>query len=165
MQAAPPALVTNARGDMAKLPDWIYRQSAVLPYRRAGDEIQVLLITSRNGARWVLPKGIVEPGMSVPASVAKEAREEAGIASEVPEAGLSDGGTSLRQVPQRTRQLHRAGKEAQKGKTKGSAKEWRWETVSIACSCPIVEPHGTKAVQSSLFGRLRPLHSREETWS
>jgi len=64
---------------MAKFPDWIYRQSAVLPYRWRSKELEVLLITSRSGRRWVLPKGIVEPGMTAPASAAKEAREEAGI--------------------------------------------------------------------------------------
>ena len=62
----------------------------MLPYRRAGDEILVLLITSRKAARWVLPKGIVEPGMSAPASAAKEAWVEAGIAGEVLEDLLSD---------------------------------------------------------------------------
>jgi|GEM_PF-164936 len=64
---------------MAKFPDWIYRQSAVLPYRWRDTELEVLLITSRGGRRWVLPKGIVEPGMTPQASAAKEAREEAGI--------------------------------------------------------------------------------------
>ena len=64
---------------MAKLPSWIYRQSAVLPCRRRGGDLEVLIVTSRKGTRWVLPKGIVEPGMTPPASAAKEAREEAGI--------------------------------------------------------------------------------------
>ena len=64
---------------MARYPDWIYRQSAVLPYRWRGDAVEVLLITSRSGQRWVLPKGIVDPGLSAPISAAKEAREEAGI--------------------------------------------------------------------------------------
>ncbi len=67
----------NAR--MAHLPDWIYRQSAVLPYRRGPDGLEVLLVTSRKGTRWVLPKGIVEPGLTAPQSAAKEAREEAGV--------------------------------------------------------------------------------------
>ena len=68
---------------MAKFPDWIYRQSAVLPYRLRGGELEVLLITSRKGKRWVVPKGIVEPGMTPQGSAAKEAWEEAGIAGEV----------------------------------------------------------------------------------
>ncbi len=64
---------------LANLPDWIYRQSAVLPYRREADEVQVLLVTSRKGKRWVLPKGIVEPGLTAAESAAKEAQEEAGV--------------------------------------------------------------------------------------
>ena len=48
------------------LPDWIYRQSAVLPYRQGPDGLEVLLVTSRKRSRWVLPKGIVEPGLTAP---------------------------------------------------------------------------------------------------
>ena len=73
---------------MARFPDWIYRQSAVLPYRRRDGDPEVLLITSRGGRRWVLPKGIVEPGMTAPASAAKEAREEAGIEGAVSDRSL-----------------------------------------------------------------------------
>ena len=69
----------------APYPAWIYRQSAVLPYRRRDGNLEVLLITSRGGRRWVLPKGIVEPGMTAPVSAAKEAREEAGIEGAVSE--------------------------------------------------------------------------------
>ncbi|MCP5364943.1 MAG: NUDIX hydrolase [Hyphomicrobiales bacterium] len=65
---------------MAKVPDSMYRQSGVIPWRRTDDGIQVLLITSRKKKRWVLPKGVVEPGISPAASAAKEAMEEAGIA-------------------------------------------------------------------------------------
>ncbi len=68
---------------MNRMPDWIYKQSAVLPYRLRDHDLEVLLITSRKGKRWVLPKGIVEPGLSGPASAAQEAREEAGIEGEV----------------------------------------------------------------------------------
>jgi phosphohistidine phosphatase len=67
----------------ARYPGWIYRQSAVLPYRWNAGELEVLLITSRGGKRWVLPKGIVEPGFTAAASAAKEAREEAGIGGDI----------------------------------------------------------------------------------
>ena len=68
---------------MAKLPSWIYTQSAVLPYRMRGGGLEVLIVTSRKGSRWVLPKGIVEPGMTAAASAAKEAMEEAGVEGRV----------------------------------------------------------------------------------
>ncbi len=73
---------------MARYPDWIYRQSAVLPYRSSGGDLEVLLITSRKGKRWVFPKGIVEPGMTPQRSAAKEASEEAGVEGEVSTASL-----------------------------------------------------------------------------
>jgi phosphohistidine phosphatase len=73
---------------MAQWPNWIYRQSAALPYRGQGDNLEVLLITSRGGRRWLPPKGIVEPGMTAPESAAKEAFEEAGVRGEISERGL-----------------------------------------------------------------------------
>lgn len=73
---------------MAKYPDWFYRQSAVLPYRLRCGEPEVLLITSRKGTRWVLPKGIVEPELTPLESAAKEALEEAGVEGEVLERKL-----------------------------------------------------------------------------
>jgi 8-oxo-dGTP pyrophosphatase MutT (NUDIX family) len=61
------------------VPEWMYRQSAVIPYRTGADGLEVLLITSRKRKRWVLPKGVIDPGMTAPASAAKEAAEEAGV--------------------------------------------------------------------------------------
>lgn len=73
---------------MAQWPDWIYRQSAALPYRGHGDNLELLLITSRGGRRWLPPKGIVEPGLTAPESAAKEAFEEAGVRGEISARGL-----------------------------------------------------------------------------
>ncbi len=60
-------------------PAWIYRQSAVVPYRWRNGKLEVLIISSSGGKRWVVPKGIVEPGLSPAASAAAEAGEEAGV--------------------------------------------------------------------------------------
>lgn len=68
---------------MGRYPSWYYTQSAILPYRRQGDGLEVLVITSRKGKRWVVPKGVVEPGMTAAASAAKEAAEEAGVEGRV----------------------------------------------------------------------------------
>ena len=57
----------------------MYRQSAVIPYRRGPSGLEVLLVTSRKGTRWVLPKGVVEPDLSPAVSAAKEALEEARV--------------------------------------------------------------------------------------
>lgn len=70
------------------LPDWIYRQSAALPYRWSNGELEVLLITSRGGKRWIVPKGIVEPGLSPQSSAAKETLEEAGVRGDVADDAL-----------------------------------------------------------------------------
>jgi predicted phosphate transport protein (TIGR00153 family) len=59
------------------------RQIAVLPYRTAGPAvdapIEILLITSRETKRWIVPKGGLMKGMSPHAAAALEAREEAGV--------------------------------------------------------------------------------------
>jgi phosphohistidine phosphatase len=68
---------------MKTRPSWFYVQSAVVPYRVAGDAIEVLLITSRGGKRWAIPKGVVERGMTAAASAAQEAYEEAGVRGDV----------------------------------------------------------------------------------
>ncbi|MCJ2186530.1 DUF47 family protein [Novosphingobium beihaiensis] len=59
------------------------RQIAVLPYRTTGPEvdapIQILLITSRETRRWVVPKGGLMKGLPPHAAAAVEAEEEAGV--------------------------------------------------------------------------------------
>ena len=54
------------------------QQYAALPWRRAGG-LEILLITSRETRRWVIPKGWLVPGRSGAESAAQEAYEEAGI--------------------------------------------------------------------------------------
>jgi 8-oxo-dGTP pyrophosphatase MutT (NUDIX family) len=59
------------------------RQFAALPIKDEGDETLVLLVTSRETGRWVLPKGWAEKRLSGGELAAKEAHEEAGIEGEV----------------------------------------------------------------------------------
>ena len=65
-----------------------YHQSGVIPYRINDGNLQVLLVTSVSGKRWVIPKGIIEPNMSPAASAAQEAWEEAGLKGEVIEPAI-----------------------------------------------------------------------------
>ncbi len=59
-------------------------QYAALPYRRRADAaIEVMLITSRDTGRWVIPKGWPMDGLSAPHSAAREAHEEAGLVGQV----------------------------------------------------------------------------------
>ncbi len=59
------------------------RQVAALPYVRQKDGLQVLLVTSRETGRLVLPKGWTEKGMKDSAAAALEAFEEAGVKGNV----------------------------------------------------------------------------------
>jgi 8-oxo-dGTP pyrophosphatase MutT (NUDIX family) len=68
---------------MPTAPPWFYRQSAAIPLRYRAGSVDVLLITSRSGKRWVIPKGVVEPNLSPAESAAKEAWEEAGVRGSV----------------------------------------------------------------------------------
>ena len=63
--------------------DGIYRQSGVIPYRFERNELKILLITSRQRKRWIIPKGIVDYGFSPQESGEKEAYEEAGIKGKI----------------------------------------------------------------------------------
>ncbi|MBH8552005.1 NUDIX hydrolase [Nostocaceae cyanobacterium CENA357] len=60
-----------------------FKQSGVIPYRVQNGKIEILLITSRDRQKWVIPKGGISNGMSPPASAAKEAWEEAGVIGQV----------------------------------------------------------------------------------
>ena len=56
------------------------RQYAALPWRRRSDgSVQVLLITSRETRRWVIPKGWPMHEISPGEAAAQEAYEEAGV--------------------------------------------------------------------------------------
>lgn len=54
-------------------------QVAALCYRRAEAGVQVLLITSRETKRWILPKGWPMPGRNTAQAALQEAWEEAGV--------------------------------------------------------------------------------------
>lgn len=58
----------------------IIRQVAAIPFRRgAGGSIEVMLVTSRQTQRFILPKGWPMPGKSGRKAATIEAREEAGV--------------------------------------------------------------------------------------
>jgi 8-oxo-dGTP pyrophosphatase MutT (NUDIX family) len=57
----------------------VLQQAGAIPYAMVGGDIRVLLVTSRDTGRWLIPKGYVEEGYTPAAAAAKEAYEEAGI--------------------------------------------------------------------------------------
>lgn len=59
-------------------------QFAALPYRRgSAGAVEVMLITSRESRRWVIPKGWPAAGEAAWDSAGREAREEAGVVGRV----------------------------------------------------------------------------------
>jgi 8-oxo-dGTP pyrophosphatase MutT (NUDIX family) len=58
-------------------------QYAALPWRIVGRRLEILLITSRETHRWIIPKGWPMKGRSPQEAAAIEAMEEAGISGEM----------------------------------------------------------------------------------
>jgi 8-oxo-dGTP pyrophosphatase MutT (NUDIX family) len=58
-------------------------QVAALPWRASKKGVEVMVITSRDTNRWLLPKGWPEPGEELFEAAAREAHEEAGLKGSV----------------------------------------------------------------------------------
>ena len=73
---------------VARARNGVIGRNNALPWRLRGDEVQILLVTSRRTRRWIIPKGNIEPGKTAPEAALQEAFEEAGVrgilASEIP---------------------------------------------------------------------------------
>ena len=54
-------------------------QAGALAYRIRNAKLEVLLITSRERGRWIIPKGNIDAGTDPAEAAEKEAYEEAGI--------------------------------------------------------------------------------------
>jgi 8-oxo-dGTP pyrophosphatase MutT (NUDIX family) len=59
------------------------RQFAALPCRKGKGGLEVMLVTSRDTGRWVLPKGWPMKGLTGAEAAAREAFEEAGLRGKV----------------------------------------------------------------------------------
>ena len=80
------------------------RQVAALPWRLEDGQRRILMITSRETRRWVIPKGGRMVGKTDPEAAAQEALEEAGVKGDIKDhsigvfryaKGLKDGGQRL----------------------------------------------------------------------
>jgi ADP-ribose pyrophosphatase YjhB (NUDIX family) len=58
-------------------------QYGALPWRRVHGELQILLVTTLNTRRWIVPKGWPIPGLAPSGCAAHEAAEEAGVNGDV----------------------------------------------------------------------------------
>jgi 8-oxo-dGTP pyrophosphatase MutT (NUDIX family) len=59
--------------------------AGAVAFRRSGDRTLYLIVSSSDGANWVLPKGHIEPGESPEAAALRELKEEAGVIGEIVE--------------------------------------------------------------------------------
>ena len=60
------------------------RQVAALPLREANDgALQILLVTSRDTGRWIIPKGWPSKRLKDCKAAAREARQEAGVKGKI----------------------------------------------------------------------------------
>jgi 8-oxo-dGTP pyrophosphatase MutT (NUDIX family) len=59
--------------------DSVLHQAGVIAYRIVDKKIQVLLMTSRETGRWIIPKGYVSASLTPAKAAEREAFEEAGV--------------------------------------------------------------------------------------
>jgi len=60
-----------------------FRQAAVIPYRIDGEHLQIALVTSSSGKRWIVPKGSIDDGERAREAASRETEEEAGLIGEL----------------------------------------------------------------------------------
>lgn len=65
-------------------------QHAALPYRRGPAGLQILLVTSRETRRWIIPKGWAKKALDPQEMAALEAFEEAGVRGKVKKKPLGE---------------------------------------------------------------------------
>ena len=57
----------------------VRQQAAVIPYRIRRERVEVALVTTSGGKRWIVPKGSVDVGERPRDAAIREAEEEAGL--------------------------------------------------------------------------------------
>jgi 8-oxo-dGTP pyrophosphatase MutT (NUDIX family) len=57
----------------------LYRQAAVIPFRIRHKRLEIALVTTPNGKRWVVPKGSLDEGERSRDAAIRETEEEAGL--------------------------------------------------------------------------------------
>ncbi|SPF78218.1 hypothetical protein PRI8871_00811 [Pseudoprimorskyibacter insulae] len=61
----------------------LHKQVAALCYRIRNGRVQILMLTSRDTGRWIVPKGWPHDGLTYAEGAAREAWEEAGVEGRV----------------------------------------------------------------------------------
>jgi 8-oxo-dGTP pyrophosphatase MutT (NUDIX family) len=55
------------------------QQAGAIPFRQRDGHLEILLVTSRSSGDWIVPKGMVDPGLTASEAAEQEAEEEAGV--------------------------------------------------------------------------------------
>jgi phosphohistidine phosphatase len=66
----------------------VCRQAAVIPYRIREERVEIALVTSHGGRRWVVPKGSLDNGEEATDAAIRETEEEAGLIGELVEQSI-----------------------------------------------------------------------------
>jgi 8-oxo-dGTP pyrophosphatase MutT (NUDIX family) len=140
-------------------------QHGALPYRIGQDgAIQLLLVTSRQTRRWIIPKGWPIKGLKPSKSAAREAFEEAGvrgavgskaIGSFVYDKGLEDGVSVSCEVgvfPLKVERQHKTWPEAHE-------RETRW--VGPEEALDLLDDRGLRDVVAAFVRRLEACQAAE----
>jgi len=61
----------------------VWKQAAAIPYRIHKGRLEIALVTSSSGKRWVLPKGCIDPGERAFEAALRETLEEAGMRGKI----------------------------------------------------------------------------------
>jgi phosphohistidine phosphatase len=62
----------------------VQRKAAVIPYRSRKKRVEVALVTTSRGKRWIVPKGTIASGELARDAAIREAEEEAGLRGVLP---------------------------------------------------------------------------------
>jgi len=65
-----------------KIPARLTHAGAVV-FRKSGNQTLYLVVSSSDGANWVLPKGHIDPGETAEVAALRELAEEAGVIGEI----------------------------------------------------------------------------------
>src|SRR3954468_2618235 len=138
-------------------------QYAALPFRYAeGNRVEVMLITSRETRRWIIPKGWRIKGLSPAATAAREAFEEAGIKGEIRDRPLGTFRYQKRMTDRDSVPVDvevfalEVGSQVEQWPEKGQ-RETRWFSANEAASL-VEEPELACMLRS--FGLVHPSPSR-----
>lgn len=135
-------------------------QVAALPYRMTAGALEILLITSRDSGRWLIPKGWEMKNHSGPQAASVEAFEEAGLRGVIAKTPvgaytyaktLRDGATALCRVQVYPMAVRR---QAKKFKEKGQ-RRMQWMSPAEA-SGHVAEPE-----LAELIAAFRPKRARK----